>query len=69
MSSSPRKSGMEEAMSREEALQVSQRMLKSMFTPTIQVYGEAIVELGGKEYVVNAPDGVTIRERTGLEQS
>ncbi len=54
-------------MTREEALILSNRMINEMFTPTIKVYGEAIVELGGKEYLVNAPEGVTIRESHGEE--
>ncbi len=40
----------------------SKQRLKSIFTPTIQIYGEVIVSLGGWEYVVNAPNGATIRE-------
>jgi hypothetical protein len=28
----------------------------------IEVHGEAIIQLGNKEYVVNAPGGVTIKE-------
>lgn len=56
-------------MNREEALKVSQHLLKSIFTPTIQVYGEATVRLGGKEYVINAPEGATIREKFSLVQS
>ena len=51
---------------REELLKTSKRILKETFTPTIKVYGEAIVELGGKKYLVNAPKGVTIRERNDL---
>ncbi len=54
-------------MTKEEALQASQQMLKSIFTPIIRVYGEAIVELGGKEYIIDAPEGVTIRERGSHE--
>ena len=67
MSLSLRKSGMEEVMGREEALQVSQRMLRSMFTPIITIYGEARVKLGDKVYTVKAPEGVTIREEYGHE--
>ena len=83
MSLSLRKSGMEEVMpkptptafgknfpamsNREIASHIAQQLLRTAETPTIQVYGEAIIELGGKEYVVNAPGGVTIRERTDSE--
>jgi len=54
-------------MTREEALRTSNRIIRELFTPTIKVYGEAIVELGGKKYLVNAPEGVTIRERNDLD--
>ena len=54
-------------MTREEALKVSNQMIKEIFTPTIKVYGEVIVELGGKNYLINAPKGVTIRERNDLD--
>jgi len=54
-------------MIREEALRTSNRIIRELFTPTIKVYGEVIVELGGKNYLINAPKGVTIRERNDLD--
>ncbi len=38
-------------------------------TPTVIVYGEVVVELGGKVYIINAPEGATIRERINSVQS
>lgn len=37
------------------------------WTPIMTIYGEIRVRLGGKEYTVKAPEGVTIREEYGHE--
>lgn len=50
-----------------EALKTSNYLINKMFTPTIKVYGESIVKLGGRHYLISAPEGVTIRERYDLD--
>ena len=64
---SPSAYGRKFSVDLDEAIKVSNRILKEIFTPTIKIYGEAIIELEGKKYLVNAPEGVTIRERNDLD--